>query len=308
MDCNRNCYLSRLAVAVLAMFLPAAASAGTVILKRAFVEKYKDRATIDATFIVDHAHKKANTPAKDGDMHIAGRSQEVGLPMVAEIMNAAQPGQKKAVDLVHAVEGKPTKTNISGVWRFWFEHPADLQTQFAAVPAPKNTNPDHSFEIHPITQFGPEKIPNSLDAVAKFTAHDAKKAFASYEKLQVTLASNGDSITLQSPKSGFNYVDFNIRLLGKPKPLKDGGLQVQADVDGENDDSLVQKIRMIFVPGSPAAKTLQDKNLGDGDDLHVLGIPRVNLNAISTLAKTLGQKQVTRKLPYEMVIVAIFKD
>ena len=56
----------------------------TVVLKRAFVEKYKDRATIDATFIVDHAHKNPNAPSKDGDMHVAGRAQtEIGLPMVA---------------------------------------------------------------------------------------------------------------------------------------------------------------------------------------------------------------------------------
>jgi hypothetical protein len=307
-DCKRKSYLFKLGVALMALLLPAGASAGTVILKRAFVEKYKDRATIDANFIVGHAHKRPNAPAKDGDMHVAGRSAEVGLPMVAEVMNAAQPGQKKTVALIHGVEGKPTKTNISGVWRFWFEHPADSQVQFAPVPAPKNTNPDHSFEIHPVTQFGTEKIPNSLDNIPKFSAHEAKKAFGSYEKLQVTLASNGDSITLQSPKSGFNYVEFNIRLLGKPKALKDGGLQVQADVEDGSEDALAQKVRMIFVAGSPAAKTLKDKNLGDGDDLHVLGIPRVNLNAVFTLAKTLGTKQVKRKLPYEMIIVAILKD
>lgn len=305
---NKRSSLLRLAGITVVVTLPLAASAGTVILKRAFVEKYKDRATIDATFIVDHAHKRPNPPAKDGDMHVAGRSAEVGLPMVAEVVNAAQPGQQNAVKLIHAVEGTGTKTKISGVWRFWFEHPADQQLQFDSVPPPKNTNPDHSFEIHPVTQFGAEKIPNSLDVIPKFTAHDAKAAFASYEKLQVTLASNPDSITLQSPKSGFNYVDFNIRLLGKPKALKDGGLQVQADVEQEDGEQLAQKVRMIFVPGSPAAKKLKDENLGDGDDLHVLGIPRVNLNAISTLARTLGTRQVTRKLPYEMIIVAILKD
>jgi len=36
---------------------PAASHAGTVVLKRAFVEKYKNRATADIEFIIDHAHR-----------------------------------------------------------------------------------------------------------------------------------------------------------------------------------------------------------------------------------------------------------
>jgi len=41
-----------------------AASAGTVTLKKAFIEKYKNRATIDASFIVDHAHPRPNPPKR----------------------------------------------------------------------------------------------------------------------------------------------------------------------------------------------------------------------------------------------------
>ena len=47
----------------------------------------------------------ANSPAADGDMHVAGRApKEVGLPMVAEMMNAAGTLEKKAFDLIHANE------------------------------------------------------------------------------------------------------------------------------------------------------------------------------------------------------------
>ena len=51
---------------------------------------------------------------------MAGRAPEVGLPVVAEIANAAF--FTKATDLVHAAErtGRPLK--ISGVWRIWAEH------------------------------------------------------------------------------------------------------------------------------------------------------------------------------------------
>src|SRR5215470_10531944 len=105
----------------LLLFSATIANCGTLILKKAFVAKFKDRATIDATFFVDHAHKKPNPGAKDGDMHVAGRApNEIGLPMVAEVMNAKD--EKKAVDSIHAVEGTGKSVEISGAWRLWFEH------------------------------------------------------------------------------------------------------------------------------------------------------------------------------------------
>jgi hypothetical protein len=82
--------------------LPVAAQAQIEItLKKSFIEKYKDRATIEADFFVDKAHKKPDPPSKDGDMRIAGRSpEEIGLPIVAEIMNASgAPSAKKQMTL-----------------------------------------------------------------------------------------------------------------------------------------------------------------------------------------------------------------
>ena len=73
------------------ILLPVVAQAQIEItLKRSFIEKYKDRVTIDADFVVENTDKKPNSPSKDGDMHVAGRSpEEIGLPIVAEIMNAS---------------------------------------------------------------------------------------------------------------------------------------------------------------------------------------------------------------------------
>ena len=50
------------------------------------------------------------------------------------------------------------------------------------------------------------------------------------------------------------------------------------------------------------------KGLKKGDRLHVLGIPRVNLERIAYLASQNGQNPVTTKLPYEMIIVGAFPD
>jgi len=285
---------------------PVALQAGTVTLKKAFIEKYKNRATIDASFIVDHAHPHPNAAKKDGDMHVAGRAQkEVGLPMVAEVMNAA--AQTSAVKDIHADEGDNKPVTVSGVWRFWFEHPsAAPQVQFDPVPPAANTNPDHCFEIHPITKFDDVAVPNSFQFVPGFAPKDAKAAFASYEKLTVALKVSSTAVTINSQKAGFNYTDFFIEFKGSAKPLDDGGMVVLADVLEESQgEPIVENIRMIFVPGTPPAVKLKAHPPAEGDEWHVLGIPRVSLEAISTWVKAGGGDAGKRKLPYEMVIVGV---
>jgi hypothetical protein len=296
----------------LALFLvlgtASATWAGSVTLKKAFIEKYKNRATIDASFIVDHAHPHPNPPQKDGDMHVAGRAQqEVGLPMVAEVMNAAQKGQGIAVTDIHADENGKTVVPISGVWRFWFEHPsAAPQIQFAAVPPAKNTNPDHCFEIHPITKFAGVDVLNSFQFVPGFDAHPAKASFDSYEKLTISMKVTSSAVTITSPKAGFNYADFFIEFAGQPQPLDDGGMVALANVlEEENGEPLVENVRMIFVGGTPPAAQLSGHPPAEGDVWHVLGIPRVSLEAVSSWISKGGGNISNRKLPYEMIIVGV---
>lgn len=291
---------------ILAVATPA--FCGTVTLKKAFIEKFKNRATIDASFIIDHAHAHPNPPQKDGDMHVAGRAQQqVGLPMVAEVMNAAASGEAAVVTSVHQDEGDNQAVPISGVWRLWFEHPSTApQIQFQTVPPAQNTNPDHCFEIHPITKFGGIAIPGSFKFVPGFAAHDATSSFDSYENLTVTVKASSSGVTIASPKAGFNYVDFYIEFAGPPKPLDDGGAVVLANVLAESQgEPIVENVRMIFVPATPPALRLQQHPPGNGDVWHVLGIPRVSLNAISAFVNAGGTSASSRKLPYEMIIVGV---
>ena len=285
-----------------------AASAGTVTLKKAFIEKYKNRATIDASFIVDRAHPRPNPPKKDGDMHVARRAQQqVGLPMVAEVMNAAGKTQAAAVSEIHSDEGDNQPIPISGAWRLWFEHPsAEPQIQFNRVDAATNTNPDHCFEIHPITKFAGDAVPDSFQFVKGFDAHDATTAFASYEKLTISLQVSSSAVSINSPKAGFNYTQFVLEFLGKPKRLDDGGMVVLANVLAESQgEPLAENIRMIFVPGTLPAAKLQKSNVKQGDEWEVLGIPRVSMSAISSWIAKGGGNITKRKLPYEMIIVGV---
>ena len=295
-------------IGLLLLALPLAAQNNTVVLKRAFVEQYKDRATIDVSFFVDHAHKRPNAPANDGDMHVAGRAQkEVGLPMVAEVMNAAQPGETTAVTEIHAVEGNNSQLPVTGVWRFWFEHPAKQQIQFADVPVPGNTNPDHSFEIHPITKFDKNDVTGAFQPVTGFQPYDAETAFGGYEKLKITVSATDSAVSISASKAAYNYAEFEMTLAGSPKMLADGGYAVLANVNGKADESIASNVRMIFVPGTPPLQQLLSEKLGDGDTMHVIGIPRINLNAISAFVSASGGQTLTRKLPYEMIIVAVVK-
>jgi hypothetical protein len=279
---------------------------GSVVLKKSWVKRYKDRATIDATFTVDHAHKNPNNAAKDGDEHVAGRSpKEIGLPLVAEVVNAAQPFGTPALTLVHSAESSGQSVSVSGAWRLWFEHPADSQTQFATFPKATNTNPDHSFEIHPMTKFDGVDLTKTFVPIPGFAPHDAEKAFTSYEKQTLSIQSTQTAVTLTAKKSSYNYVQFTMRMLGKPKRLDDGGYAVLADVEGTTDEAAAEKVRMIFVPGTPPCTRVSSGKMGAGDEMEVIGIPRVNLNAVWTIISAPGSKQKTTKLPYELIIVAI---
>jgi hypothetical protein len=310
----RQRYRSALALAASfgLLLYPNLLQAGTVVLKQAFIEKYKNRATLTMRFKIDRAHDSPNSigsDGDDGDLHMSGRAQQdVGLPLVAEIVNAAQGSQQPARTLVKQNKGNGQEISVTGAWRFWFEHPsATQQVQGNTVPAPADTNPAHVFEIHPITQVGNAGILKSFTPIPQFQPYDAKTAFGEYDKLRVTLqAMNATQVTLNANKAGHNYAEFVMELQGAPVKSDDDGRMVLAKVfDAEGNIAAKTLVRMVFVPGTPPAE--KAKTLKKGDRLHVLGIPRVNLERISFLVSQNGNNSITTSLPYEMIIVAVLE-
>ena len=291
---------------LLGLYATSAASPETLILKRAWLDKFKDRATIDASFTIDHADESADPAAAGGDMHVAGSApQEVGLPIVAKLMNGGASGERSLFDLIHKNEPSGQPSPITGAWRLWFEHPAAMQQQFAQFPHAANTNPDHSFEIHPITKYAGLDAGASVDFVPGFPAHDAQSSFGSYEKMSISVQATSSAVILDAKKSGFNYAVFHMKLLGKTIPLDDGGAAVLANVSDASDEETViaSKIRMIFLPGTNPFKKIGQG--GDGLEFDALGIPRLNLNAISTFINAAGTAPAQRQLPYEMIVVGL---
>jgi hypothetical protein len=103
-----------------------------------------------------------------------------------------------------------------------------------------------------------------------------------------------------SNREGLTLRELFTRLAGFPEISGKGATVL--DTGGHMVVS--QSRRMVFVKGTAPAARVQ--GLGKGDRLHVLGIPRVNLERISFLVSSAGQTQVTTSLPYEMIIVGVF--
>jgi hypothetical protein len=285
--------------------------AGTLVLSSKFVNDNKDNATITVQLEVDehltHAHK-IDKGGDDGDVHMAGRADEVRLPLVAEILNAAK--ETSSMQLLNQ-SSAASKIAVKGVWRLWFEHPSpDQMIQGNTVAKPINSNPDHVFEIHPITQFGNNSVVDSFVPIANktthYTAYPAATAFPKYEALKSTIKNNGSAISITSTKAGYNYAEFIIELAAKPTAVSDGFLVLAKifDVSDEEEPVVSDLRRMVFVKGTPPSDALN--GLGKGDHLHVMGVPRVNLTEVLAAAK--AGKTVNTRLPYEMIIVAVFPE
>jgi hypothetical protein len=98
-------------------------------------------------------------------------------------------------------------------------------------------------------------------------------------------------------------VEFEIELAGSPKKVSDGVIAIATVLTDDGEPAAESTRRMIFVGGTKAAqKTTSAKA---GDHLRLLGVPRINLNALLALVAKNGTKQFTAALPYEMIVVGV---
>ena len=295
---------------LITLCLLVSASAQTQIqitLKNTFIEKYKNRVTIEATFTVDKAHKNVNPASKDGDMHVAGRAPQIGLPTVAELMNAKF--ENSAVALIKSIEGTGNTATMTGAWRLWCEHSGgDPQVQGTPLEPFNSTNPDHVFEIHPVVKLNQVSLLRSLIPIQGFKTKDAEQAFNSYEKIDATIVPRKTTTTLLTEMGGFNYVEFAVMLNEDPTFTTVDGRMVFASIHDLEGHLLVRNRRLVFVKDSPPELRVRD--LKKGDTLHLLGVPRINLALVSWRAKKGKTKPAVLKwnLPYEIIVVGVYPD
>lgn len=284
----------------------------TVTLSNDFIDSYRRRTTISGQFIVSaaHAHPNAVDPAgkEDGDMHIAGDCDTVGLPMVAEIMNAKR--FLPCVDFVHQREASHDPTPITGVWRLWFEHPGpDDQTQFGEnTLGPYPTNPYHVFEIHPVTQFGTFSLLESFapiqDGNKEFGYKSASAAFGQWLGKACTITPGDDMTSIKTSLVQFNYVKFRVaKLPDSTFEVEDGTFMYASIYDPKSSKRYVRKARLVLVNGTSAQAALRDTPVGK--KVTVIGMPRLSLSLVAWRRDSSNPTVRKWKLPFEMVILAV---
>jgi hypothetical protein len=277
-------------------------------INKSFIAGYKNRVTIHTAFIVDKAMGSPLPGVIDGDLHFSGRAPEIALPAVGEIANAAS--QKAAVDLIHRAEGTRKPLKISGVWRIWPEHAGSaVQEQGAPLEAYTMSNPEHVFELHPVTKIKNQGLlVESFKPVPGFKPGSANRTFGIYEKASCTLSVQPETVSILSPAGLYNDVEFIMELADeRPLVVADGRFVIASarDLDGT---LLVPRLRMVFVKGTAPERAV--RVLKRGDKLHVYGIPRLDFAELSRRVSGSGANPalLAGTLPYEIIILGVYPN
>jgi hypothetical protein len=265
----------------------------SLTLRKSFVDSFKNRVTIDAQYNVWFSHKKPNPADKDGDIHCSGYDNKIGLPIVAEIMNAKD--HLDAMDLLIANEGKGDPANaklkLTGVWRIWPEHLGNddfFQSMKLSrtVIQNKTTNPDHVFEIHPVTKLENFNLTSSLKNIDGYQPKDIWSVFGQIQNKIFTITSDKKTITISTRQIGNNYIDLWARV-DQFWEVEDGAMafctildsDFNPDIDKVADKLVSKKIRVVFVTDSEPYKQAAKKS--GKHFVHILAIPRINLSLVS---------------------------
>jgi hypothetical protein len=284
----------------------AAPNGAYVTIDRAFIERYKNRVTISTLFTVDKAAKSPNPNLMDGDLHIAGRAPEIELRLVAEILNAATVDP--AVALVHRAESTGTALRMTGAWRLWPEHAIGPEEQGKRVAELQTANPDHIFEIHPITRIGAIGLLGTFHPVEGYRPGNAQRTFAIYEGADCKLRINPTSITFETSNWLYNDVHFLMELSGDRQVVVEDGRFVTASALDTDGNLLVEGLRLVFVKGTPPERMV--RSLKRGARRHVWGLPRMNFAEISRrIVDSQHDPAVLKgKFPYEIVVLGVYAD
>ena len=279
----------------------------TITLQDSFIKIYRNRATIEAMFAVDRADRGPHPAYLDGDFHVAGLGSNIGLPIVAEIKNAAS--QADVLDLIHRAAATGTSVRLTGAWRIWMEHVGRYEElQGEAVPLHGLTDPDHVFEIHPVTVVADRSLRESFHPVAGYRPEEAHDVFESLEKIDCRIVGEGKTTKIVTRKKLYNDVEFLLGILEEPQQVVEDGRFVNAAVFDLKDNLLVHKVRMVFVKDTPPERIV--RHLRPGNRLHVFGLPRINLAQIAWRASHTRDhpESLSLPLPYEMIIAGVYED
>jgi hypothetical protein len=274
-------------------------------IHKSFIAKLMNRVSMDVDFRVEHADIVPHPAFMDGDLHFAGHSPQVGLPVVGEIINAAQ--EKEAVDLVHAAKRTGTPLALSGVWRIWPEHAGDVdEKQGGERHATHSPNPDHVFEIHPVTTVAGISLLDSFHPVEGFLPGAAAVVVPRLEQVHCRITVRRGDIVITTQKGLYNDLAFIMEVADDRQTVVADGRFVTASLLDTDGTVLARRRRMVFVRDTPPERAV--RRLARGARLHVYGIPRIDLSEIYRRVEEHGRRPglLDENLPYEVVIIGVF--
>lgn len=270
-----------------------------------FIERLKNRVTLTTDFTVDDAMRSPNPVYLDADIHIAGRSPDIELRLVAEVKNAASAQQ--AMALIYRAESTHAALRVTGVWRMWPEHAIGPEIQGERVPPLTTPNADHLFELHPLLRVAGVSLLETLRPVEGYKPGAAKRSFGIWENADCTLKLNPHSVVFFTSNWLYNDVNFLLRPGGDILDVADGGF-VTADALDDDGTVLVRGLRAVLIRGSAADRAV--RRLPRGRTLHVWGIPRVSFAEVSRrIAAARTHPEVLKgSLPYEIIVLGVYSD
>ena len=276
-------------------------------IDNAFIEKYKDRVNIETSLVIDRAMKEPNSRLLDGDLHFAGRSPAIGLPVVAEIANAASV--RRAVDLVRRLDGTGRPVKISGVWRLWAEHAGRAkEEQGEDVDPAASENPNHVFEIHPVTKLGEIRLLDTFRTIGGgFKPGEARHTFGIFQDVGCKITAKPKSVSFVTRKGVDNNVEFILEVADGRQIEVEGGRFVVAAVRDLDGNLVVERLRMVFADDTPPERAV--KRLQKGGRLRVYGLPRISLSEVwrRVQGSTRDPALLEKNLPYEIIVQGVYE-
>lgn len=292
------------------------AAAAELQLRESLLRQQASRVTAEVRAEVSQLGKQAHPLDEDCDQHVPLRSEQIKVPLLAEIKNACSrpPGEPRnfwAGELARRVGQQPVAT--MGIFRVWLEHPPGngaVQSEAKRVPAYKNSNPDHMVELHPLLKIGDVDF---HEHIGRIESEDEAFEGYGFEKLRL-LASrtleigrtriNGTQyVRLISPKMGFNHWTLTATIRSRPELLADGARLRLDVIDETGRRPPLRGHTAVTAVGTAVHERMLDSQPGDTIQLLALGriaIPPV-LAALDTGATAIRMPIEFALLSFEVV-------
>lgn len=284
-----------------------------IVLKVDFIKKFKDRVSIVTDFRVDKVGPK-HSAGNDGEVHIGGVAAEAALPTVAELTNPEPQDINTFLDLESGSGAAQRTVKLEGVWRIWTEHPGTgSQVQGAGLPPRFNTsNPAHVFEIHPISKVGDRSLLTTFRPIPGFTPKDPTIAIPFYENTRCRIRKDGDKVEITAKSVGFNFIDFVFEVGDEGQEAVDDGRFVLGQIRDADGELIARRRRLAFLKGTQPE--LKVRTMGGGERMHLLGMPRLNLELVrwrlehATPDVNDPDNPLNWDLPYEIIAVGLVNE